>query len=183
MIGRPNLCDSEFANKAKAGKTDEIRPCIGCGRCLTGIMFGKPISCTVNPAVEKEEIDEAPVKKKVLVVGGGPAGMEAAYVAKKRGHEVVLCEQSDRLGGQLNIACVPIGKQEITKVAKYMKSQLTGVDVRLNTTVTKEMIENEFKDYEIITTVGATPKEIAPYKVFKQTMTADDILSGKKFPG
>ena len=166
MIGRPNLCDSEFANKAKAGKTDEIRPCIGCGRCLTGIMFGKPISCTVNPAVEKEEIDEAPVKKKVLVVGGGPAGMEAAYVAKKRGHEVVLCEQSDRLGGQLNI-----------------KSQLTGVDVRLNTTVTKEMIENEFKDYEIITTVGATPKEIAPYKVFKQTMTADDILSGKKFPG
>ena len=78
---------------------------------------------------------------------------------KKRGHEVVLCEQSDRLGGQLNIACVPIGKQEITKVVKYMKSQLTGVDVRLNTTVTKEMIENEFKDYEIITTVGATPKE------------------------
>ena len=183
MIGRPNLCDSEFANKAKAGKTDEIRPCIGCGRCLTGIMFGKPISCTVNPAVEKEEIDEAPVKKKVLVVGGGPAGMEAAYVAKKRGHEVVLCEQSDRLGGQLNIACVPIGKQEITKVVKYMKSQLTGVDVRLNTTVTKEMIENEFKDYEVITTVGATPKEIEPYKVFKQTMTADDILSGKKFPG
>ena len=64
-----NLCDSEFANKAKAGKIDEIRPCIGCGRCLTGIMFGKPISCTVNPAVEKEEIDEAPVKKKVLVLG------------------------------------------------------------------------------------------------------------------
>ena len=183
MIGRPNLCDSEFANKAKAGKIDEIRPCIGCGRCLTGIMFGKPISCTVNPAVEKEEIDEAHVNKKVLVVGGGPAGMEAAYVAKKRGHEVVLCEQSDRLGGQLNIACVPIGKQEITKVVKYMKSQLTGVDVRLNTTVTKEMIENEFKDYEVITTVGATPKEIEPYKVFKQTMTADDILSGKKFPG
>ena len=172
-----------FYKQAKAGKTDEIRPCIGCGRCLTGIMFGKPISCTVNPAVEKEEIDEAPVKKKVLVVGGGPAGMEAAYVAKKRGHEVVLCEQSDRLGGQLNIACVPIGKQEITKVVKYMKSQLTGVDVRLNTTVTKEMIENEFKDYEVITTVGATPKEIEPYKVFKQTMTADDILSGKKFPG
>lgn len=76
---------------------------------------------------------------------------------------------------------MPIGKQEITKVVKYMKSQLTGVDVRLNTTVTKEMIENEFKDYEVITTVGATPKEIESYKVFKQTMTADDILSGKNF--
>ena len=112
-----------FYKQAKAGKTDEIRPCIGCGRCLTGIMFGKPISCTVNPAVEKEEIGEAPVKKKVRVVGGGPEVMEATYVANKRGHEVVLCEQSDRLGGQLNIACVPIGKQEITKVVKYMKSQ------------------------------------------------------------
>ena len=53
MIGRPNLCDSEFANKAKEGRIDDIRPCIGCGRCLTGIMFGKPISCTVNPAVGK----------------------------------------------------------------------------------------------------------------------------------
>ena len=183
MIGRPNLCDSEFANKAKEGRIDDIRPCIGCGRCLTGIMFGKPISCTVNPAVEKEEIEEASVKKKVLVIGGGPAGMEAAYVAKKRGHDVVLCEKTDRLGGQLLIACVPIGKQEITKVVKYMKNQLEGVDIRYNTTVTKEMIETEFKDYEIITTVGATPKEIEAYKVFKQTMTADDILSGKKFPG
>lgn len=87
--------------------------------------------------------------------------------------------KTDRLGGQLLIACVPIGKQEITKVVKYMKNQLEGVDIRYNTTVTKEMIETEFKDYEIITTVGATPKEIEAYKVFKQTMTADDILSGK----
>ena len=84
MIGRPNLCDSEFVNKAAEGKTDDIRPCIGCGRCLTGIMFGNPISCTVNPSVESDEIKEADEKKKVLVIGAGPAGMEAAYVAKKR---------------------------------------------------------------------------------------------------
>ena len=83
MIGRANLCDSEFANKAREGRTDDIRPCIGCGRCLTGIMFGNPIACTVNPSVETNDIDEADVKKKVLVIGGGPAGMEAAYVAKK----------------------------------------------------------------------------------------------------
>lgn len=76
MIGRANLCDSEFANKAREGRTDDIRPCIGCGRCLTGIMFGKPIACTVNPSVETNDIDEADVKKKVLVIGGGPAGME-----------------------------------------------------------------------------------------------------------
>lgn len=183
MIGRPNLCDSEFANKAKEGRLDEIRPCIGCGRCLTGIMFGNPISCTVNPSVESEHIEPAKEKKKVLVIGGGPAGMEAAYVAKKRGHDVVLCEQSDRLGGQLLIAAIPIGKQELTKVIKYMKRQLEGVDVRLNTKVTKEMVEHEFSDYEIICSMGATPKEIEPYKVFKQTMTADDILNGTKYPG
>lgn len=183
MIGRPNLCDSEFANKSKAGRVEEIRPCIGCGRCLTGIMFGKPISCTVNPSVESDYIAKAKDKKKVLVIGGGPAGMEAAYVAKKRGHEVVLCEKSDRLGGQLLIASVPIGKQELTKVVKYMKSQLDGVDIRYNTTVTKEMIENEFSGYEVICSVGATPKEIEAYKVFKQTMTADDILNGNQYPG
>ena len=95
MIGRANLCDSEFANKAREGRTDDIRPCIGCGRCLTGIMFGKPIACTVNPSVETNDIDEADVKKKVLVIGGGPAGMEAAYVAKKRGHER-LCLSASR---------------------------------------------------------------------------------------
>ena len=183
MIGRPNLCDSEFANKSKAGRVEEIRPCIGCGRCLTGIMFGKPISCTVNPSVESDYIAKAKDKKKVLVIGGGPAGMEAAYVAKKRGHEVVLCEKSDRLGGQLLIASVPIGKQELTKVVKYMKNQLDGVDIRYNTTVTKEMIENEFSGYEVICSVGATPKEIEAYKVFKQTMTADDILNGNQYPG
>lgn len=183
MIGRPNLCDSEFANKSKAGRVEEIRPCIGCGRCLTGIMFGKPISCTVNPSVESDYIAKAKDKKKVLVIGGGPAGMEAAYVAKKRGHEVVLCEKSNRLGGQLLIASVPIGKQELTKVVKYMKSQLDGVDIRYNTTVTKEMIENEFSGYEVICSVGATPKEIEAYKVFKQTMTADDILNGNQYPG
>ena len=111
MIGRPNLCDSEFVNKAAEGKTDDIRPCIGCGRCLTGIMFGNPISCTVNPSVESDEIKEADEKKKVLVIGAGPAGMEAAYVAKKRGHEVVLCEKSGEFGGLLRLAAVPIAKQ------------------------------------------------------------------------
>lgn len=185
MIGRANLCDSEFASKAYAGKTDDIRPCIGCGRCLTGIMFGKPIGCTVNPSVQSNVIEKADEKKKVLVIGGGPAGMEAAYVAKKRGHDVVLCEKTNELGGQLRIAAVPIGKQEICKVVKYMARRLDneGIDVRLNSEVTEQMLENEFKDYEVICSMGAKPKEIEAFKVFKQTMNADDILSGKKFPG
>lgn len=185
MIGRPNLCDSEFANKAAAGKTDDIRPCIGCGRCLTGIMMGKVIGCTVNPSVESDEIKEAEEKKKVLVIGGGPAGMEAAYVAKKRGHEVVLCEKSGELGGLLRLAAVPIAKQELCKVIKFMARRLEheGVEVRMNCEVTPEMLANEFKEYEVICSTGAVPKEIAPFKVFKQMMTADDVLSGKEYPG
>lgn len=185
MIGRANLCDSEFANKAREGRTDDIRPCIGCGRCLTGIMFGKPIACTVNPSVETNDIDEADVKKKVLVIGGGPAGMEAAYVAKKRGHEVVLCEKEKELGGLLRLAAVPISKQELCKVIKFMARRLNneGIDVRTGCEVTPQMLEDEFKDYEIICSTGAKPKEIEVFKQFKQTMTADDILSGRKFPG
>lgn len=185
MIGRANLCDSEFANKAREGRTDDIRPCIGCGRCLTGIMFGKPIACTVNPSVETNDIDEADVKKKVLVIGGGPAGMEAAYVAKKRGHEVVLCEKEKELGGLLRLAAVPISKQELCKVIKFMARRLNneGIDVRTGCEVTPQMLETEFKDYEIICSTGAKPKEIEAFKQFKQTMTADDILSGRKFPG
>lgn len=185
MIGRANICDSEFANKAKEGKTDLIRPCIGCGRCLTSVMFGKPISCTVNPNVQSDYVEPATDKKKVLVIGGGPAGLEAAYISASRGHEVVLCEANSKLGGQLNIAAVPIGKNDLCKVVKYMVNRLkeTNVDIRLNTKVTNEMLNEEFKDYVVLGTTGATPKEIETFKAFGNTMTADEVLSGQKFPG
>lgn len=185
MIGRPNLCDSEFANKAFAGQAEDIRPCIGCGRCLTGIMFGKPIACTVNPSVQGENIEPASERKNVLVIGGGPAGMEAAYVAHKRGHRVVLCEKTGELGGLLRLAAVPIGKQDLCKVIKFMARRLQneGVEVRLNTEVTPEMLAGEFAGWEIMCASGAKPKEIEAFKAFGQTMTADDILAGRKFPG
>lgn len=185
MIGRPNLCDSEFANKAASGRTEEIRPCIGCGRCLTGIMFGKPIACTVNPSVQSDTIVPADEKKKVLVIGGGPAGMEAAYVAKMRGHEVVLCEKQAELGGLLRLAAVPIGKQELCRVIKFMARRLqqAGVEVRVNCEVTPAMLASDFSEYQAICTTGAKPKQIEAFTCFKQTMTADDILSGKGFPG
>ncbi len=115
-------------------------------------MFGKRISCTINPSFELENEDtltEAEVKKNVLVIGGGPAGMEAAFVAKKRGHHVVLCEATAELGGALHVACVPIGKQELTKVVQFFAHRIEamGVDIRLNTPVTKEMLEGEFAEY------------------------------------
>ena len=188
MIGRANLCDPEFANKAYEGRELEIKPCIGCTRCLNGIMFGKRVACSVNPSFELENEDNLPVadvKKNILIIGGGVAGMEAAYVAHKKGHHVVLCEASDSLGGQIKIACVPISKQELTKIVIYMANRLevNGIDVRLNTTVTKDMLENEFKGYEVIAAAGAKPNVIGAFTNFKQWATADDILAGKAFPG
>ena len=188
MIGRANLCDPEFANKAYEGREIEIRPCIGCLRCLNGVMFGKRVTCSINPSFElenEETLTEAEVKKDVLVIGGGVAGLEAAIVAKTRGHHVVLCEAKEELGGQIHVACVPIGKQEMTKIVQNMAYRLDklGVDVRLNTPVTKEMLEGEFKGYEVIAACGAKPNIIPAFTNFKQTMTADDILAGRAFPG
>lgn len=188
MIGRANLCDSNFVEKAQQGKVEDIRPCIGCLRCLNGIMFGNRVACTVNPSLElenEETMQETSTKKNVLVIGGGPAGMEAAYVAKKRGHHVVLCEKEDTLGGLVRLAAVPIAKQDLTRLIKYMirKLEQVKVEVRLNCEVTQEMLTTEFKEYEVIAGTGATPIVIPPFTTFKQWMTADDILAGKKFPG
>lgn len=186
MMGRANLCDAQFVNKAMNGHVEDIRPCIGCLRCLTGIMFGKRVSCTINPSLEIENEDtikEAEEKKNILVIGSGPAGMEAAFVAHKRGHHVVLCEKDDKLGGEMNLAAVPIAKQDLTLVIKYMAHKLEGVDVRLNTEVTLEMLKNEFKDYEVIAGTGASPIVINPFTQFKSWMTADDVLAGRAFPG
>lgn len=188
MIGRANLCEPEFCNKAQAGKIDEIRPCIGCLRCLNGIMFGKRVSCTVNPSFEPENEDTlfpADTKKNVLVIGGGPAGMEAAFVAAKRGHHVVLADKQDALGGTVRIAAVPIAKQDLTQLIKYQAHKLeqAGVEVLLNTEITLEVVKEQYADYEIILCGGSTPIVPSFMTEFKDYMTADDVLYGRKFPG
>ena len=187
MMGRANLCDAEFCNKAAAGRAEEVRPCIGCLRCLNGIMFGKPISCTVNPDVEHDEASYEPAteKKSVLVVGAGPAGMEAAYIAAKRGHNVVLVDKQEEPGGQLRIASVPPAKQELTRVIKYQFSRLAeaGVDVRMGVELTAEDIQRDFAGYEVVLSYGAEPIVPGFMTGFKQVMTADDLLAGRAFPG
>ncbi len=187
MIGRANLCDPEFANKVAADKVDDIRPCIGCLRCLNGIMFGRRVACTVNPSFElenEETLKPASERKNIIVIGSGPAGMEAAFVAAKRGHHVVLCEKEEDLGGLMRIACVPIAKQDLARLIQYMSRKLeqAGVEVRLNCAVDRAMLENEFKGYEVIA-AGAKPIVMKAFTEFKQWMTADDVLAGKAFPG
>lgn len=185
MIGRANLCDPAFSEKARQGMEDSICPCIGCLRCLNGIMFGKRISCTVNPALESDLVPKAQTQKDILVIGGGAAGMEAACTAARRGHHVVLCEKEEQLGGELRIAAVPIAKQDLTKAVKYLAGRMAfeGVDVRLGCTVTKELLLGEFAGYEVIAATGACPVVIQPFTAFKQWMSADDVLAGKAFPG
>ncbi len=187
MMGRANLCDAEFCNKAAAGRAEEVRPCIGCLRCLNGIMFGKPIACTVNPDVEHDEagFEPAAEKKDVLVVGAGPAGMEAAFIAARRGHHVVLVDKQEEPGGQLRIASVPPAKQELTRVIKYQFSRLSeaGVDVRMGVELTAEDIQRDFAGYEVVLAYGAEPIVPGFMTGFKQVMTADDLLAGRAFPG
>lgn len=187
MMGRANVCDANFAQKAAAGKSDDIRPCIGCLRCLNGIMFGKPISCTVNPDVEGDDgdVEVAQVKKDILVVGAGPAGMQAAFVAARRGHHVVLVDDQDEVGGTMRIAAVPIAKQDLCRVIKFQARRLeqAGVEVVLGRRLTAEDIKRDYAGYEVVAAYGADPIVPASMTGFKQVCTADDILYGRVHPG
>lgn len=187
MMGRANVCDANFAKKAAAGKSDDIRPCIGCLRCLNGIMFGKPISCTVNPDVEGDDgdVEVAQAKKDILVVGAGPAGMQAAFVAARRGHHVVLVDDQDEVGGTMRIAAVPIAKQDLCRVIKFQARRLeqAGVEVVLGRRLTAGDIKRDYAGYEVVAAYGADPIVPASMTGFKQVCTANDILYGRVHPG
>lgn len=187
MMGRANVCDANFAKKAAAGKPEDIRPCIGCLRCLNGIMFGKPISCTVNPDVEGDDgdVEAAEAKKDILVIGAGPAGMQAAFVAARRGHHVVLVDDQDEVGGTMRIAAVPIAKQDLCRVIKFQARRLEqeGVEIELGRRLIAEDIERDFAGYEVVAAYGADPIVPASMTGFRQVCTADDILYGRVHPG
>jgi len=161
-IGRGLLADPEWPNKVKHGEIQEIRPCLGCHDACTGRLFnGKPMCCAVNPTVGREldyVLHPAPERKKVLIVGGGPAGMEAARVATQRGHSAVLYEKSDRLGGYLIPGAVPEFKKDIGRLLEWYDYQLNKLDIpiHLKTEATLETIREEEPD-EIIIATGSRP--------------------------
>jgi len=189
-LGRPLLADPEWPLKAKEGRLDDIRPCIGDhDGCLgAAVREGAYLSCAVNPACGNErELTIRPAEKprSVLVVGGGVAGMEAARVAALRGHQVTLCEKSDRLGGHLIPASVPEFKQDLKWLRDYYQTQLRKLSVRieLGKEVTPKLIEETKPDVVIVATGSKPIVPEIPGIEKDRVVTAIDLLLGKKEAG
>lgn len=160
-IGRSLLADPDWANKVKEGRFDDIRPCIGDEQgCVGNIVYGEPITCTVNPTVGKEveyAIKPADPQKSVLVIGGGPSGMEAAMIAAMRGHRVTLWEKGHSLGGNLRLSSVPNFKQEYRRLLSYMERKINqhGVKVRFGVEATPELVQ-AFEPNAVVVAAGGT---------------------------
>ena len=188
-IGRGLLADPFWVKKVEEGRPEQIRPCIGChDGCLNRLRTGKPISCTVNPACGRERVyalQPANESKKVMVIGGGVAGMEAARVASIRGHKVVLYEKSDKLGGHMIEASVPAFKEDELRLLNWYKTGLKNlrVEVNLNTEVTPKLV-HETKPDIIIFSTGSKPIILnLPGMDKENVVTATDLLLGKKQTG
>jgi 2,4-dienoyl-CoA reductase (NADPH2) len=162
-MARPFLADPDFVKKASDNRKDEINTCIGCNQaCLDHIFLGQISSCLVNPrACHETELQylSATDKKKIAVVGAGPAGLSFATVAALRGHKVTLFEQNPIIGGQFNMANQIPGKEEFNETLRYYKKQLdlTGVETRLKTKAKTEQLLGEKFD-EVILATGVTPR-------------------------
>jgi 2,4-dienoyl-CoA reductase-like NADH-dependent reductase (Old Yellow Enzyme family)/thioredoxin reductase len=184
-MGRALIADPELPNKAAAGNLEDIRPCLSCGLgCGVYFMSGIGMTCTLNPSAAREEemvITPAEKPKKVLVVGGGPGGLEAATVAAQRGHRVTLMEKSDKLGGQWRIAAVPPLKQDITAGIKYLVAQAekAGVAIERNREVTPDTVDELKPDVVVVATGAAPLVPDIPGVENEIVATAIDVLSGE----
>ena len=186
-LGRPLLADPDYVNKLRSNRYDEVRPCISCQEgCMGRIQEYSMINCAVNPQAARERaMHYEPIlkEKKVLIVGGGVAGCEAARVLAVRGHKPVLFEKGDKLGGNLIPGGAPDFKEDDIALAKWYTRQLEilGVEVNLNTEVSaKDILESKY-DTVIIAT-GSKPKIFA-LGDDSRVYTAADVLLEKENPG
>jgi 2,4-dienoyl-CoA reductase-like NADH-dependent reductase (Old Yellow Enzyme family)/thioredoxin reductase len=160
-MGRGLLADPEMPKKAEQGKLEDIRICIACNTCMESIFRKGRVECLVNPTLGREkemELRPAEKRKKVMIVGGGPGGLHAGWVAAIRGHEVHLYEKQPRLGGQLNLGSVTAYKKEILSLIEFHVKQVqkAGIRIHLSAEVTPETIQREKPDVVILST-GAKP--------------------------
>jgi len=163
-LARPLLADPEFVRKARTGRADEINVCIACNQaCLDHTFANRMSSCLVNPrACHETELNYVPTNKprRFAVVGSGPAGISSALVLAQRGHQVVLYEAANELGGQLNMAKVIPGKEEFHEMLRYFRRQLAllDVEVHLDTRVDADMLKDGQFD-EVIVATGVVPRD------------------------
>ncbi len=179
-MARPFLADPDFVAKAAAGRAQHIAPCIACNQaCLDHTFSGKTSTCLVNPLACYEtelRIEPARTRKKLAVVGAGPAGLSAAITAAERGHIVSLFERSNEIGGQLNMAKIVPGKEEFHGLIAYYQARLHDLEITLylDTTATPEMLSG-FDD--IIIATGVTPRDPAiPGQNRANVLTYIDVL-------
>jgi 2,4-dienoyl-CoA reductase-like NADH-dependent reductase (Old Yellow Enzyme family)/thioredoxin reductase len=184
-LGRAHLADPEWGNKALEGRDNEIRKCIACLHCIGEVNNLRFIKCAINARTGREAefdgFEKSGGGRKVVVVGGGPAGMEAARVLAKRNFKVVLFEKEEKLGGQLNIASKAPGKEVIDWVTEYLEGELKrlNVDVRLKEEANVEKIRAE-EPYAVFVATGAKPIVPDIEGVNGDNVClAEDVLSGR----
>lgn len=188
VLGRALLADPYWVMKVQEDKVEDIRPCLGChDGCMGREYVGKVLSCAVNPACGKERLAElrlrpTPKPKRVLIAGGGVAGMEAARVAAIRGHKVTLYEKGESLGGHLVEASVPDFKMDVGRFLDWYKAQLKKlrVEVNLETEVTPDLIEREKPDEIFVATGSKSIIPEIPGIENPNVATVTDLLLGEK---
>jgi NADPH-dependent 2,4-dienoyl-CoA reductase/sulfur reductase-like enzyme len=184
---RALIADPNLPKKAMAGEMDEIRVCMGSNEgCIDRLYFGLPIGCVQNPVVGRERewsaLTPATEPKRVIVVGGGPAGMETARVAAERGHQVTLYERSERLGGAIRVACLAPGWEAYDGVVNWLERQLAKlpVEVRLNEAATSGALLAATPDVIVVATGAAARKPDLLGVNLPNVVTVPEVLRGDK---